>query len=104
MAFDGYEGEVVKLSDAEDWTTRYRGSVPNGTTIAHFFGKYQIKDILDQEGCMGIRIYYGTELNGDKLLVLVGADADEDDMENGIVLDKGCTCPTNCGVANSLNS
>ena len=52
---------------------------------------------------MGIRIYYGVNSDEEKELVLVGANANEDDMTE-LVADLSCPCPNRCGKSNDLNS
>ena len=104
MSFDGNEGAVVDLKDASDWTAKYRTTISTGDTIAHFFGKNKLLDILNQTGCKGIRIYYGLNDDGEKVLILVGADKDEDDMTSGVVLDHSFRCPPTCSTSNVLNS
>lgn len=104
MSFDGTEGGVITLAAAADLTANYRATISSGDRIAHYFGKDIIRDILDQEGCMGIRIYYGLDTSGKKELVLVGVNADENDMVSGVVADYAFPCPTRCSSANDLNS
>ena len=101
MAFDGSEGSEVVLSDAASWTLTYR-NIHRQDTKAHFFGKSIINTLLNQEGCMGIRIYYTLD-RGVKELVLVGVDANEDDILVTIA-DASVPCPPYCGVNNELNS
>jgi len=48
-------------------------------------------------------MYHGID-NNKKNLVLVGADADENDMVGGVLLENAVTCPTTCSSSNSLNS
>lgn len=102
MAFNGTEGGSIDIDDAGTLTENYRNANPSAVKGA-FYGKDILRQLLDQEGCMGIRIYYGEDKNGNKELVLVGAQANEDDMLE-LVADNGTKCPSNCGVANSLNS
>ena len=96
-------GSSIKLTDAADLTEEYRTQNP-GATKAHLVGKNNVNDILDQEDCEGIRIYYGLTSTGDKRLVLVGVDAEGDDMVNGVLIDKLDLCPTICSTSNDLNS
>ncbi len=103
MAFNGTESKKVTLAEASVWTSNYRRTINQGEIIAHFFGKEKLNDILSQSGCMGIRIYYGLD-DGKKNLIIVGADANEDDMVNGVILEKSLPCPTVCSSSNSLNS
>jgi len=104
MAFDGSEGGSVSLADAGGWTETYREE-NSGETKGHFFGKDILNDILDQTGCMGIRIYYAIK-DEKKELVLVGADEDEDDQLRlgDKIADLSVACPPSCGNNNDLNS
>jgi hypothetical protein len=103
MAFDGSEGAYVSLTVASEWTANYRDEHPNEVK-AHFFGKNKIQEILDQAGCMGIRIYYAIDGDDKKQLVMVGADADGNDMTSGgKILDVSIPCPHACSGGSSLN-
>ncbi len=104
MSFNGTEGSFVTLREASGWTANYRATISSGDIIAHFFGTEKIKDILDQEDCVGIRIYYGIDDDGKKNLILVGAKANEDDLVDGLILDRSVYCPAVCGGTNDLNS
>ena len=104
MSFNGNEGEFVTLNDASRWTANYRNTIEPGDTIAEFQGKEKLLELLNQEGCVGIRFYYAINDEGQKVLVLVGADSNENDMENGLILDKGDKCPPFCSRKNILNS
>lgn len=102
MAFDGSEGSQIDLTVAARWTARYR--VAGGEIHAHFFGREILQQILDQDGCMGIRVYYGLDDNGVSQLILVGANADAEDLYEGIVADYADPCPNNCDSASPLNA
>lgn len=102
MAFDGTEGGAIALSAGAAMTKEFRLRNP-GSITARFFGKDIINEILNQEGCMGIRIYYGLDEDGNNQLVIVGADSDENDMLD-IVADLSRPCPNVCGDPNALNS
>ena len=103
MSFNGNEGEFVTLNDASRWTANYRNTIQPGDTIAEFQGKDKLLELLNQEGCVGIRFYYAINDEGNKILVLVGADCDENDMENGLLLNDALLCPPNCSRPNRLN-
>lgn len=103
MGFDGTEGGAISLPDAAALTKEYRANNP-GARIGHFFGRDIIEEILNQEGCVGIRIYYGVDSDtGKRELVIVGANEEEDDMLD-LIADFSKSCPTNCSSSNDLNS
>jgi len=104
MSFTGNEEHDFPLAAAAELTKNYRVSSPTGSTISHFFGKKAIQDILDQETCVGIRIYYALDVDGQKQLIVVGANASENDLFQGKLAERSRACPTMCSASNPLNS
>lgn len=100
--FDGNEGTVISKATASAMNAAWRANHKNEIKGV-FYGKNKLKDILDQTDCMGIRVYFSELPTGAMTAVLVGVKADESDMENGIILDYGKGCPTNCTISD-LNS
>ncbi|NRA12982.1 MAG: hypothetical protein HRT57_13595 [Crocinitomicaceae bacterium] len=82
-------------------TAEYRVLNPGGRT-AHFYRKEILNDLLAQEGCTGIRVYYGIDDNGEKELVLLGTDEGENDMTN-LIVDISTPCPNRCAKIGNLN-
>jgi hypothetical protein len=105
MAFNGTEGAPIDENIAGDWTSTFRDTASKGNN-AHFFGRNILEQLLAQEGAMGIRFYYGIDDKGERQLLAVGADADQNDqLENGrIVADESSPCPPYSSVSNVLNS
>lgn len=101
MSFDGTEGGAIPLRDGGKMTANYRNNNA-GELLGHFFGKDILNQILAQDGCEGIRMYYAEDADGNKELVIVGADANENDMTQ-LVADVSRPCPP-CGDSNPLNS
>ena len=102
MAFNGTEGSAINLSEGAALTKEHRLRNPMALK-ARFFGKEILNQILDQEGCMGIRFYFGQNEDGVRELVAVGADANEDDMLD-LIADISTPCPKACSSPNALNS
>tara|TARA_R110002072_G_scaffold303135_2_gene495231 strand:+ start:20887 stop:21198 length:312 start_codon:yes stop_codon:yes gene_type:complete len=103
MAFNGTEGKKISLKDGGKWTSNYRKSKSEGDPNGHTFGKDILNNILNQEGCVGIRMYYGIDDDGEKILILAGVKANEDDITD-LIVDKSVSCPSRCGTKNGLNS
>lgn len=102
MAFNGNEGGIITLQEGAAMTGKYRDENPN-EIIAHFFGNDKLKQLMTQEGAVGLRMYYGIDEHGEKQLVLVAADADQNDLLD-LVLDLSHPCPNWCSAPNPLNS
>lgn len=101
MTFDGTEGGVIPLSVASALTAEFRRLNPTQTKC-HYFGKNNIQALLNQSGCMGIRAYRGVDTAGEGQLVLVGVNAQGNDMLQMIV-DLSVPCPKYCSCDNDLN-
>ncbi len=95
-------GARVTLVEASEMTAAFRRNNTIGV-ISHMYDKQFILDILSQEGCDGIRLYHGKD-DGNHVMVLVGTDANGNDMQNGVIVEKGTRCPVICPSVNALNS
>lgn len=96
MEVTGTEGGAISKETAERWINRYRNSVPKGVVTAHLFGRQIIDQVLAQQGCVGVRIYYATDDNGAKQLVVYGVNNLGDGIEQ-VIADQGIPCPPYCG-------
>lgn len=101
MAFDGTEGDAITLAAGATMTGRFRTNYPNHVR-GRFFGRDLLLQILNQSGCKGIRMYFAQDSNNVLELVIVGADANENDMCD-LIGDVSCACPNRCGTKNNLN-
>ncbi len=104
MAFTGNESHDITLAEASEWTANYRASISTGETIAHYFGKTAIQNIMNQSNCVGIRIYYALDNAGAKQIIAVGVNSDGNDLYNGLLAERTIKCPQDCPSANPLNS
>ena len=107
MSFTGNEDHSITLDDASEMTKNYRDANPDDIK-GHFFGKAAIQAILDQDQCVGIRIYYGISTGSttnppQKQLIVVGVLENQDDLYNGSIADKSMICPPACSTGNPLN-
>lgn len=103
MPFTGDENHQISIHDASELTANYRNNHPNAIK-ALFYGKTSIQSILNQVNCVGIRIYYAQDQANEPTMVIVGTDANGNDIVNGILAEFGIKCPSNCGNPNPLNS
>jgi hypothetical protein len=71
----------VKLEDAKRYISNFQKV--NKKVEAFMYEKVKLDKILGQDGCAGIRIYYGLKDNGsyyESTLVIVGTDAHGKDI------------------------
>jgi hypothetical protein len=104
--FNSEVGDPMDLEMARQWAANYRDKNPDDTR-GHFFGSEIIQQILAEDGCVGIRIYYALDEKGEKKLLLVGVDGAGNNLLplEGASLDGGGNtiadysfpCPTYCG-------
>jgi hypothetical protein len=104
MSFNGSEGAFITLEEGAAMTANYRNTIQPGEVIGVFMGKEKIEKILEQPSCVGIRFYFAINEKGEKTLVLVGTDANKNDIVDGLIADNAIPCPSGCGESNLLNS
>jgi DNA-directed RNA polymerase beta subunit len=104
MTFNENQDHSISLNDASQMTAAYRGTITSGEPIAAAFTKKSIEDIINQQSCVGLRMYYALDASGTLTLVLVGIKSDGDDIIGGQIAQWGQQCPPFCGVQNQLNS
>jgi hypothetical protein len=93
----------ISLTGAAALTKAYRDAQVSDVK-AGAIAKDQLLQLLNQSGCVGMRIYLGREPDGTPTVVLAGMDASDNDMTKGVILEQWWPCPPLCGAANSLNS
>jgi hypothetical protein len=108
--FNGSAGGPIPLATAKQWTANYRATIKPGETEAHYFGADSINRVLNEDRSVGLRIYYAIDDNGKKQLLLVGVDAEGNNLlpaegtsakstqDDGgpIIVDHSMPCPPAC--------
>lgn len=103
--FNGSEGGEISLEEAASWTANYRGRAKSAEVArSHFFGREILERMLAQDTCVGIRMYHGLNKENKKELILVGVNADGNDLEEGIIADRSSVCPPDCNSVGKLSS
>ena len=93
----------ITLEEAAAHTRRHREAHIHDIK-AGAFHKDQVLELLNQPGCVGLRIYHGRDKEGNPNLVLAGIDAADNDLTAGTLLEWSYPCPPFCGAPNALNS
>lgn len=96
-------GSIITLQEGSTMTASFREKFPNETK-AVYYSSNVYNDLMDQEGCVGIRIYNALDANGNMTNVLVGVDEHGNDLFKGRVYDSGDRTPPAPIPPNPLNS
>lgn len=102
MPFTGNEDHSISLQDAAKMTEKYRGAAGAGAFLGGYFSKSALNTILSQQRCVGIRIYNARNETGSPNFVLVGVQADGEDMTDGELAEFTTGCPPFCPTASAL--
>jgi len=107
------DAHSIDLSTAGGQTRAFRNANPGGK-IGGIFNKQAVMDILNQNGCVGLRYYFGitnvllpdSNIRAERnpTLILCGVKANGNDMETGLLAEQSWACPPHCSAPNSLNS
>ena len=86
----------------------------NILALSETFSRTDIELLLNQSGCMGIRIYPGMDTSDKVHAILVGVNENDEDMivpdnqllseDDGLILERGVRCPEDCPPESDLNS
>ena len=102
--FTGKENHRVTLAEAKHYTRNFRSNAEWGAVVSSFSGKHVIEEILAQEHCVGIRLYFASREDNLPTLVLVGVKENGCDMIDGIITENWVTLPTENIDSNPLNA
>lgn len=97
----------ISLALASAHTRRHRDALGGPLREGDHAGAFhadQVLSILQQKGCVALRIYQGRNEKGHPAPVLVGVDANGNDLTSGVVLEQAFPCPPWCSDTNPLNS
>lgn len=96
VLFTGKENHLITLEDASELVTNYRATASEDAGLGGFVGKETIQRLINQEGAVGIRIYYGKDAEGGNHLVLIGTDERGNDLLHGEIAQYLMFCPPWC--------
>ncbi len=77
--FAGEEKTPISIEEFKSGTVKYR-SGGLGAPRAFFYSKNAIQELLNQDGAVGMRVYYALTEEGDRSLYIVATDCDGRDL------------------------
>ena len=104
MALDENSGGLISEQKAKELIAEFATQFP-GEVVSSFIGSANVNIILEQQDCIGLRVYNGYDVVEKKIsLVLVGVGANGNDLlADGLIYDEMITCPPICPTGVSLS-
>lgn len=97
----GANNHIITLEQAVKYVENY-AKAPAYSVKGGYFDRGIFEKILAQDGCLGIRCYYGRNDAGAPVIVLVGVDKQNSDMTGGILGEEYIPCPPLCPSGSAL--
>lgn len=101
--FTGTEDNSISLSDAQPMTKQFQTLFP-GWVKGTYVSMASLNSLLAQSNVVGARVYFAMTPLLTLTTVMVGVDCNGNDLTNGVILDKGVTCPPNCATSSPLTN
>ncbi|MFN7044414.1 MAG: hypothetical protein ACK4M1_04405 [Flavobacterium sp.] len=88
----------ITLEDATKWIKNWRTNLPKDPAKAHLIQKQALLDVMEPSDVVAIRAYMAIDDDGIQKVVLVGVDANGQDLvdDNHILVDRSLPCPPYC--------
>jgi hypothetical protein len=102
MGFDGNEDHSINLERAATLTANYRKDADTNAFLGGYISRKALMNILEQDVCVGIRIYNAKSDAGDPTFVLVGVDSEGEDLTGGEIAQFVAGCPPICPKSSQL--
>lgn len=96
ILYTGKENHLISLERAKQLTEAFQITAKPGDMMAAFLGRDIFQKILNQQECVGIRIYNAISEKGTPTFVIVGVDGNGNDMVGGPVGEEVLACPPWC--------
>lgn len=106
---------TISVNQAREFIQRYSdnkavilkaGVDPDILAMSETFERSDIDQILNQQGCVSFRIYYGMSTDLKIHAIMVGVDNQENDIlaaAGPVIKEEGIRCPPYCKVNAGLN-
>lgn len=94
MKLDVNTGSIITQEEAKALIGAFKTKFP-GEVTSSFIGANNVKNILDQENCIGLKIHNGYNVEDERIcLILLGLDAEgKEILEKGIIYERIITSP-----------
>lgn len=103
--------EAKKLIDRyrQNWQNVLASGYADSLSLTETFSAEAFRKLLDQHGCVSVRIYYGMKEDLKICAILVGVDAQDRDMvgvlkggDEDVIIEYGKTCPPFCAPVSAF--
>jgi len=94
---------VIDLNEAIEMTHSFQMSdLAIDQTVSCLIDKSAYELLMNQSECASVRTYFSLNSSNKLTIVVVGVDANGNDLTAGIILNRGFNCPTRCPINSEL--
>jgi hypothetical protein len=88
---------LISLAEAAVMTHAYQNATQfQGMTVACMMDNNAYQQVMTQPGCNGVRTYFALDDLNNLTIVVVGVDAQGNDISSGIIMERSYRCPILC--------
>jgi len=88
-------GEFISPKQSETMIDNFSKSIGKGTVTSIYFSRDKVRELLQEEDAVGIRIYFAANDDGTQTVILKAVNASGQAIDNKI-LETGAPCPPYC--------
>ncbi len=96
---------TITLEKAKAWAAKWQSDAKNKIK-AFLIPKEDITQLFEYDGVCDVRTYFGIDENGNQKLMIVGVDANGNDLtdysRNQFIYDFALPCPDKCDTRSPL--
>ncbi len=94
---------LISLAEAAVMTHAYQNATQfQGMTVACMLDNNAYQQVMTQPGCTGVRTYFALDDLNNLTIVVVGVDAQGNDITSGIIMERANRCPILCPINSEL--
>jgi len=88
---------LISLAEAAQMTHAFQNATQfQGMTVACMMDNNAYQQIMTQPGCTSVRTYFALDDLNNLTIVVVGVDAQGNDIASGIIMERAYRCPILC--------
>ncbi len=91
------QSHLISLTEAAEMTHAFQNATQfQGLTVACMMDNNAYEQVMNQPDCAGVRTYFALDELNNLTIVVVGVDAQGNDISTGPIMERAYRCPILC--------